>query len=579
LNKIIDKHKDWLNEPTLPKHMYDELLSISESPAELEDRFHTNLSFGTGGMRGLIGAGTNRINTYTIRRVAEGLALLIQKAGEAAMKRGVVIAYDTRHFSQEFALEVAKTVGKYNINIYLFKESRPTPELSFAIRHLNAYAGIVITASHNPAEYNGIKVYGEDGGQLSLEPTNKIVQYIDGIGDLFSISTETETVLKESGILTYILEDIDAAYENKLLTLREDIDLLTLNGKDLTIIYTPLHGSGLIPVTSGLKAYGFNKVTIVEEQAEPNPAFPTVSYPNPEEKEAFQLAIKYGHRQEADLLLATDPDADRLGVAVRKEDGQYELLSGNQLGALLLHYILSQKNKKETLPTNSVVMKTIVTSEFGRAIANKFGVPTIDTLTGFKFISEKIETYNNSGEYTFLFGYEESYGYLIGDFVRDKDAVQAALITAEMATYYKSIGKTLYDALYHLYEEIGHYRESLVSLTKSGIEGQAEIQRILTMFRNTPPSSIAGVPVIFVEDYQAQTRDRIAGVSEKIALPKADVLKFILQDNSWFCIRPSGTEPKCKFYFGVRKDSADEAELTIKKIEEEVMGLVGKLTI
>jgi len=567
----------WMRESSMPNELQHELEFIMHTNEEIEDRFYQYLSFGTGGMRGLLGAGTNRMNVYTIRRVAEGLAQHIIASGEEAMRRGVVIAYDTRHYSVDFALETARTIGKYDIRVFLFKESRPTPELSFAMRNLNAFAGVVITASHNPAQYNGFKVYGEDGGQLPPDAADGIVQHMDEIEDLFAIQTADEEVLLQNGMLTYILEEIDEAYQECLLTLREDTEAIEAHGKDMSIVFTPLHGSGLVPVTEGLQNFGFNNVHVVPEQAVQDSRFPTVVYPNPEERDAFELAIQLGQERGADLLLATDPDADRLGVAVLNRVGEYELLTGNQLGALLLHYLLMQKKRKATLPENGVVMKTIVTSEFGRAVAAKFEIPTIDTLTGFKFISEKIEEFEKSAEYQFLFGYEESYGFLIGTFARDKDAVQAALLTAEMAAYYKSIGQSLYDGLMELYDELGHYREALESLTLTGKNGQEKIAIIMEELRQDPPLSIAGVAVSAIEDYQAGTRRLGDGTIEKLTLPKADVLKFLLEDGSWVCVRPSGTEPKCKFYFGVRKDTAEEAEAAIEVLVEDILDRVDSI--
>lgn len=561
----------WISEGSIPNKLQYELKLISRNKEEIEDRFYQYLSFGTGGMRGLLGVGTNRMNLFTIRRVAEGLAQHIIASGEEAMRRGVVIAYDTRHYSEDFSLETAKTIGKHRIRVYLFKESRPTPELSFAMRHLHAFAGVVITASHNPAQYNGFKVYGEDGGQLPPDAADGIVQHMEEIEDLFTIQTAGEEELLQSGMLTYILEEIDVAYQECLLTLREDPTVIEAVGKDMSIVYTALHGSGLVPVTEGLRNFGFSTVHVVPEQAIQDPRFSTVVHPNPEEREAFELAIQLGKEKGADLLLATDPDADRLGVAVKNLDGEYELLTGNQLGALLLHYLLMQKKRKATLPENGIVMKTIVTSEFGRAVAAKFAIPTIDTLTGFKFISEKIEEFEKSGEHQFLFGYEESYGFLIGTFARDKDAIQAALLTAEMAAYYKSIGKSLYDGLMDLYDELGHYRESLESLTLAGKNGQEQIVGIMKNLRNDSPLAIAGVVVSAIEDYKAGTRRFKNGTVEKLTFPEANVVKFLLEDGSWVCVRPSGTEPKCKFYFGVRKDTAEEAEMSLRALSQDVM--------
>ena len=576
MNEEINLFNQWNEVSILPDYLKQDLLRISGNALEIEEHFYQYLSFGTGGMRGLLGAGTNRINIYTIRRVAEGLALFIKKFGKVEMQKGVVIAYDTRHFSKEFALECAKTIGKYGIKVYMFSESRPTPELSFAIKQLKTFAGIVITASHNPAEYNGIKVYGKDGGQLALDSTKEILQYINCIEDLFSIGIADEIELLENGNLTYVLDEIDEAYLERLLSLRENKVRLIEHADELSIVYTPLHGSGLIPVKKGLQSFGFNNIAIVEEQAIQDPLFPTINYPNPEEKEAFELAIKVGRKERADLLLATDPDADRLGVAVLNKHHEYELLSGNQLGALLLHYILSQKTKKNELPKNGVVLKTIVTSELGRAIATKYKVQTIDTLTGFKFISEKIEEFNKSGEFNFLFGYEESYGYLISDFVRDKDAVQAALLTAEMVAYYKSKGFSLFERLLDLYKEFGYYKESLKSVIAEGKNGQAKIDNMMTYFREHMISIIVGKKVIAIEDYMVGKCRFGSDDVKQLTLPKANVLKVFLEDDCWICIRPSGTEPKCKVYFGVVGGSAYEAENLLSNIEKEFIDIVNE---
>lgn len=574
MGNYMDGYVRWINELSLQGELKADLTEIAGDEKEIEDRFYQYLSFGTGGMRGLIGAGTNRMNIYTIRRVAEGLARQIIASGEEAMERGVVIAYDTRHYSYEFALETAKTVGKHGIRAYVFKESRPTPELSFALRHLKAFAGVVITASHNPAEYNGFKVYGEDGGQLPPEAAEGIIRHMTAIEDLFAIEVMAEEELVEKGSLTFILEEIDVAYQECLLTLRENPEVIAEQGKNLSIVFTPIHGSGLVPVVDGLKNFGFTNVQVVSEQAVQDSRFPTVVYPNPEERDTFELAIKLGQENDADLLLATDPDADRLGVAARTKDGAYELLTGNQLGALLLNYLLMEKKRKGTLPKNGVVLKSIVTSEFGLAVAQKFGVPTINTLTGFKFISEKIEEFEKSNAHEFLFGYEESYGYLIGTFVRDKDAVQAALLTAEMAAYYKAAGKSLYEALLELYDELGYYGDALKSITLQGKDGQEKIAGIMRSFRKDPVQSIGGIVVAAIEDYKAGTRRLVDGPTEKLTLPESDVIKFLLDDGSWVCIRPSGTEPKCKIYFGVKKASTVEAESALATLLEDVTGLV-----
>ena len=448
---------------TLPDYLKQELTSIIADEKAIEDRFYQYVSFGTGGMRGLLGAGTNRMNIYTIRRVAEGLARYVASNGEAAKNRGVVIAYDTRHFSYEFAVETARVLGVHNIKAYVYKEARPTPQLSYTVRELNAFAGVVITASHNPKQYNGFKVYSEDGAQLVPTGANAIIQHMDEIEDIFNIAVSEVTQLEETGLLKWILTELDDKFMAQLLTLKDN-EAIDYNMK---LVYTPLHGAGLVPVVEGLKQFGFNEVHVVKEQAVQDGSFPTVSYPNPEETAAFSMAIELGKEVGADLLLATDPDADRLGVAVRNGDN-YELLTGNQLGALLLHYILKTKQANGTLPENGALLKTIVTSELGTAIAKHFGVETINTLTGFKYIAEKIAEFEATKSHTYVFGYEESYGYLIETFVRDKDAVQVALKVAEMAAYYATQQKTLLQALEELYVQFGYYQEALISKTFEG---------------------------------------------------------------------------------------------------------------
>ncbi|MBU8686478.1 phospho-sugar mutase [Priestia megaterium] len=564
-------YNQWLTFASLPEELKSQLNVMDK--AEREDAFYKNLEFGTGGIRGEIGPGTNRLNIFTIRKVTTGLARYIETQGQGAKNRGVVVAYDSRHKSPEFALEVAKTLGEYGIKTYVFEELRPTPELSFAVRYLNAFAGIVITASHNPPEYNGYKVYGEDGAQLPPAVADHIISYLNAIENELVLAVKEEKEILAENLLTYIGEEVDTAYLEQLKSIQ-----LNRPSDDLKIVYTPLHGTGNIPVTAGLKAFGFENVTVVKEQQHPDPNFSTVSSPNPEEHSAFELAIQYGKEIDADILMATDPDADRLGVAVKNYEGEYVVLTGNQTGALLLHYLLSQKKNKGKLPENSVMLKTIVTSEFGCAVAEDFGVSTVNTLTGFKFIAEKIYEYNKTGQHTFQFGYEESYGYLIGEFVRDKDAVQAAIMSAEVAAYYKKQGKSLYDGLLELFHTYGYYKESLQSITLKGKQGIEQIQHILTSFRSNSPKEIAGIKVQAIEDYQTSEKKVIEnGKTEQIKLPKSNVLKFHLADGSWFAIRPSGTEPKMKFYFGVKDNSLEESENKNKYIQIRVMELVQSL--
>lgn len=564
----------WLLFSFLDDSLRNELTNVQEAEI-LEEYFYRNLEFGTGGMRGELGPGTNRMNIYTIRRAAEGLALYIAEQGEEVKKRGVAIAYDSRHKSPEFALEVAKTVGKHGIKAYLFEDLRPTPELSFAVRYLNAFAGVVITASHNPPEYNGFKVYGEDGGQIPPEAADVIIQYVNAVENELTVEVAAEEELLENGLLTYIGEEIDLEYVSNLKTLQLNADLVKSVSDDLKIVFSPLHGTGNMPVREGLKAFGFTNVTVVNEQELPDPNFSTVKSPNPEEHAAFEIAIRYGKEMDADILMATDPDADRLGVAVRDLHGEYVVLTGNQIGALMLEYLLSQKKEKGQLPDNGVVIKTIVTSEIGRAIAAEYGIPTIDTLTGFKFIGEKINEFENTGEHTFLFGYEESYGYLIGDFVRDKDAVQSAVFAAEVAAFYKAKGMTLYEGLLEIFEKYGYYQEGLDTITLKGKDGAEQIAMLMSRFREETLKEVAAIEVTVIKDYLESTQFDLRGNKDSaIELPKSNVLKYHLADGSWFCLRPSGTEPKAKFYFGVKAETLEASRDKLVTIKEAVMNKV-----
>ena len=568
-------YKRWTSATSLDEELKKDLEALSGQDKALEDAFYKNLEFGTGGMRGEIGPGTNRMNLYTIRKASEGLAQYIDSNGEEYQKRGVAIAYDSRHKSPEFAMEAAKTLATHGIQTYVFEELRPTPELSFAVRTLNACAGIVITASHNPPEYNGYKVYGEDGGQLPPKAASEVISYVDGIENELEVAVSSEQELKDKGLIQMIGAEIDRQYVEQLKTLRVNQSLLSEMGEQLKIVFTPLHGTANIPVREGLKAYGFNNVTVVKEQEMPDPNFSTVSSPNPEEHAAFELAIQYGEQQDADILLATDPDADRVGVAVKNKEGKYVVLTGNQTGALLLNYIITQKKENGELPQNGAVLKTIVTSENGRKIAEDNGLTSYDTLTGFKFIGEKIKEFETTGEHTFLFGYEESYGYLVGDFVRDKDAVQACLVAAEVAAFYKSKGMTLYEGLLEVFEQYGYYQEGLESLTLKGKEGAEKIVSLLAKFREEPPTEAAGLTVHSVEDYEISKRTYLGkDKSEQIDLPTSNVLKYKLEDGSWFCLRPSGTEPKVKFYFGVNGDNLEHSQSKLADLRKSVMSKV-----
>ncbi|MFE4143182.1 phospho-sugar mutase [Peribacillus sp. YIM B13472] len=566
----------WAGYQNLNEELRVLLEEIQRDEAKLEDAFYKNLEFGTGGMRGEIGAGTNRMNLYTVRKATVGLAQYISSFGEEAKGRGAVIAYDSRHKSPEFALEAAKTLATFGVKAYLFDELRPTPELSFAVRELNAFAGIVITASHNPPEYNGYKVYGPDGAQLPPEAADQVISYVNAIENELEIQIEEAEVLKGKGLIEMVGEELDAAYNRELLTVPENPQLA--EEIDVSIVFTPLHGTANKSVRRALQSLGYQNLHIVKEQELPDPDFSTVKSPNPEEPAAFEMAIELGNKVEADLLIATDPDADRLGIAVKNEVGQYVVLTGNQTGALFLDYLLSQKKEKGKIPQNGVVLKTIVTSEIGRAIAESYGLKTVDVLTGFKFIAEKINQYHVSGENSFLFGYEESYGYLIKDFARDKDAIQAAVLAVEVCAHYKKQGLTLYEGLLNVFEKYGFYLEGLRSLTLKGIEGAKQISGILNQFRQNPPSRIAGIPVVAEEDYQrSKKRTLLSNNEELIELPKSNVLKYFLEDGTWVCLRPSGTEPKIKFYFGVQGKSMPEAESKLSGVMEDFMSKIEAL--
>ncbi|WP_338780536.1 phospho-sugar mutase [Metabacillus sp. FJAT-52054] len=569
-------YERWKNQTNLDPELLDLLVSFKDDEKQLEDCFYKDLEFGTGGMRGEIGPGTNRMNIYTVRKASEGLAKYIESFGEEAKKRGVAIAYDSRHKSPEFAMEAAKTLATHGIQTYVFDELRPTPELSFAVRELNAFSGIVLTASHNPPEYNGYKVYGEDGGQLPPAAADEVISKVNELEDELSIEVKDEASLKEAGLIKIIGDEIDEKYTQKLTSISVNPELS--KEVDVKVVFTPLHGTANKPVRRGLAALGYENVIVVKEQELPDPNFSTVKSPNPEEHAAFELAIRDGEAAGADILIATDPDADRLGIAVKNEADEYVVLTGNQTGAILLHYLLSEKKAKGILPDNGIVLKTIVTSEIGREVASSFNLETVDTLTGFKFIGEKIREYEESGQYTFQFGYEESYGYLIGDFARDKDAIQAALLAVEVCAFYKKKGMTLYQGLLEIFAQYGYFKEGLKSLTLKGKEGAEQIQDILAAFRSNPPAEIAGKKVTIVEDYKTSERQlNVSGEKEEIDLPKSNVLKYFLEDGTWFCLRPSGTEPKIKFYFAVKGTSLEDAEQRLAHVEKSVMEAVEEI--
>ncbi|MEY8190389.1 phospho-sugar mutase [Peribacillus simplex] len=566
----------WTSYPHLNHEMRLLLEEMKDDEIVLEDAFYKNLEFGTGGMRGEMGPGTNRMNIYTVRKATAGLAEYIQSFGNEAKSRGVVIAYDSRHKSHEFALEAARTLATMGIKAYLFDELRPTPQLSFSVRKLGAFAGIVITASHNPPEYNGYKVYGSDGAQLPPEAADQVINYVNAIESELSIVVEEEEILEDRGLIQIIGKELDTAYNEQLLTIPENPKLA--DEIDVKLVFTPLHGTANQAVKRALHDLGYRNVHIVKEQEMPDANFPTVKVPNPEEHAAFELAIALGNRVDADLLIAIDPDADRLGISVKNNAGDYIVLTGNQTGALFLDYLISQKQKKGTLAGNGVVLKTIVTSEIGRAISEQNGLKTVDVLTGFKFIAEKINEYHTSGEHSFLFGYEESYGYLIKDFARDKDAIQATVLAVEVCAYYKKQGKTMYEGLMDVFDKYGYYLEGLQSLTLKGIEGARQIEAILNEFRENPPDQISDLQVVVREDYLSRKKYMFASNREEaIKLPKSNVLKYFLEDGTWVCLRPSGTEPKIKFYFGVKGSSMKEAKGKLSIVMKDFMRSINKM--
>ena len=557
--------QSWLNDPLVDEATKAELRAIADDAREVEDRFYRDLEFGTGGLRGVMGAGTNRMNRYVIGKATQGLADELLSREKAP---SVVIAHDSRRHSAEFALETACVLAGNGIKAYLFRSLRPTPQLSFTVRDLGASAGVVITASHNPPEYNGYKVYGPDGGQIVPDQAQRVYERIRRVTSFDMVRRMAPEEAEAKGLLVWLDEEADRRYVDAVVaqSLRPEL-LRSGAGEALTIVYTPLHGSGNMPVREVLRRAGFTRVHVVAEQEQPDGGFPTVKSPNPEEREAFTLAIEQAERLGADLILGTDPDADRVGAVVKDENGRYVVLTGNQTGALIVHYMLTALKEQGRLPANGAVVKTIVTSEMGADIARSFGCEVFNTLTGFKYIGEKMTQFERTGTHTFVFGYEESYGYLAGNYARDKDAVVAALLISEAAAYYKSQGKTLYDVLLELYAQYGTYLETLESRTLKGKDGLERIRAIMEDWRSQPPAEVAGVEVEALEDY----KDGLNG------LPPENVLKFRLADGSWFCLRPSGTEPKIKVYLAVRRNGLDEARAALERLTREVMERVDRL--
>ena len=567
-----ENYQKWVDFADLPDYLRRDLESMDEKTKE--DAFYTNLEFGTAGMRGLIGAGTNRINIYVVRQATEGLARLIESKGGNEKERGVAIAYDSRHFSPEFAFESAAVLAKHGIKSYVFESLRPTPELSFAVRHLNCFAGIMITASHNPAPFNGYKVYGEDGGQMPPHDADALTTYIRAIENPFAVEVADVEAEKASGLIEVIGEAVDAEYLKEVKDVNINPTLIEEFGKDMKIVYTPLHGTGEMLARRALAQAGFDSVQVVEAQATPDPDFSTVKSPNPESQAAFALAEELGRQVGADVLVATDPDADRVGVEVLQKDGSYLNLSGNQIGAIMAKYILEAHKNAGTLPENAALCKSIVSTDLVTKIAESYGATMFNVLTGFKFIAEKIQEFEEKHNHTYMMGFEESFGYLIKPFVRDKDAIQAVLVVAELAAYYRSRGLTLADGIEEIYKEYGYYSEKTISVTLSGVDGAEQIKAIMAKFRNNAPKEWNATEITVVEDFKAQTSTAADGTVTNLTTPPSDVLKYTLADGSWIAVRPSGTEPKIKFYIAVVGESNEDSQAKIANIEAEINAFV-----
>jgi len=568
------RYEEWLSYECFDEQTKKELMDIKNDPKEIEDRFYTDLEFGTAGLRGKIGAGTNRMNIYIIARATQGLAEYIKDQGKEYMDRGVVIAYDIRHFSREFSKKAALVLAANGIKAYLFEDIRPTPELSFAVRRLNTTAGIVVTASHNPKEYNGYKVYWEDGAQVLSQTADGITEKISNITDFSVIRAMEEEEAIRQGLLVMVGSQLDNEYTEKVkkLALRENID------KDMKIVYTPLNGTGNLPVRRVLKERGFTNVMVVPEQEKPDPDFKTVGYPNPEDVKAFAYAIRFGKEVGAELLFATDPDCDRVACMVRDESGEYMALNGNQTGALLINYMLESMKEKNNLTDNGYIVKSIVTGDLGKVIAASYGVNTYETLTGFKNICGKVNELEEAGSHQFIFGYEESIGYAAGTFVRDKDGVISSMLLCEAAAYYKTEGKSLLNVLEETYRIYGYYQEKLISLVLEGLEGQKRIGRMMEVYRQQYPTKINDTRLISYTDYQKQiSYDLIHSKEYPEEIPVSNVLRFMLEDGSWYAVRPSGTEPKIKIYIYSKGDTLDIAQEKIKTMEEIILNALNQV--
>ena len=575
--RIKQQYDRWLSQPGMPADLADELNSIAGDEDAITDRFYRELEFGTGGLRGVIGTGTNRMNVYNIRKATQGLANYIAKVDKKS--QGVAIAYDSRHMSPEFAQEAALCLAANGIKAYIFETLRPTPELSFAVRHLGCVAGINVTASHNPPEYNGYKVYWEDGAQITPPHDSGIMGEVKAISDWNTVKTMDKEDAVKAGLFEVIGQAVDDAYMAELKKQIIHMDAIQAEGRNLKIVYTPLHGTGNIPARRILKELGFENVYVVPEQELPNGDFPTVSYPNPEAAEAFELGLKLAKEVDADIVLATDPDADRLGVRVKDKNGKYHDLTGNMSGCLLANYELSQRKAVNgSLPEDGALVKTIVTTNLADAIAKGYNVNLIEVLTGFKYIGQQILGFENSGKGTYLFGFEESYGCLIGTYARDKDAIVATMALCEAAAYYKTQGKTLWDAMIDMYEEFGYYKDAIQAVTMKGIEGLQKIQEIMTTLRQNPPAEFAGHKVTAVRDYKLdEITDLATGEKKPTGLPNSNVLYYELTDDAWVCVRPSGTEPKVKFYYGVKGTSLADADEKSDAMGKAVLEMVDSM--
>ncbi|WP_244833629.1 phospho-sugar mutase [Clostridium sp. BJN0001] len=566
-----EKYNLWMNSEFISDETKNELKNVKDEK-EIEDRFYKDLEFGTGGLRGMIGAGSNRMNIYTVSKASQGFANYLN---ENFKNPSIAIAYDSRHMSDQFALAAATTFCANGIKVYLYESLRPTPVLSFTVRHLKCSGGIVVTASHNPKIYNGYKAYDEYGCQLTDNKANIVIDHVNKVDDFSKVKKISKEEALNKNLLNMIGKDVDEAYYEKVKGLSIRKDLVKEKADTLKVIYTPIHGSGNIPVRTVLKELGYSNVSVVKEQEMPDGDFPTTSYPNPENADVFNIALDMAKKQDTDIIFGTDPDCDRIGVVVKDSTGEYKVLTGNQTGILLTHYVLSSLKETGNLPDNGVVVKTIVTTEAARTIAEDFGVELIDVLTGFKYIGEKIREFNEAKNKTYLFGFEESYGYLAGTFVRDKDAVIASMLVCEMALYYKQKGMSLYDALMDIYKKYGYYNEKLVSLVLEGKEGQEKIGACLENMRHTPISEIDGVKVIKRLDYKESVEEDLKNnVKNEIKLPKSNVLKYILENGSYFVVRPSGTEPKMKVYLAVKGSSLEGSKKEIKEFESKVMEII-----